>query len=136
MRARPARLAAAALAAALFAPAARAAAQAAPALTPVAVFRFSAPRGADLPAEVTVADSAGTLVGRYRLAGARAVRPLAVEVLGDDLILQDETPAGLLTLRLAGQNDPAAAPAGAALGEWFLGARHGVLARRVVVAAR
>jgi hypothetical protein len=103
-----------------------AAVAAAPApLRTVAVYRFGASREAGLPSQVTVADSAGRLVASYRLPGSVAARPMMVDVLDTDIILQGATPTGMLTIVLYGQNDPVAA--GAIDGRWSLGEQHGAL---------
>jgi len=104
-----------------------------PAVRTVAVYRFAGTRDAGIPAEVTVADSAGRLVASYRLPGARTARPMEVAVLDTDpgdLVLDGETPSGQLTLQLYGQNDPAAA--GSVAGRWWLGGLQGALRGRVV----
>lgn len=89
-----------------------------------ATFRFTRRAAAGLPAEVTVADSAGTIVAGYRLDGDRATRPMAVVVIDADLVLQAETPSGLLTVVLDGQNAPAPGPM---TGRWWLGDARGAL---------
>src|SRR5215217_4880102 len=66
----------------------------------VAVYRFTRSRVAGLPSEVTVADSAGQLVARYRLAAGGAEQPMLLTFIGDKLVLQSETPQGVLTLLL------------------------------------
>ena len=101
---------------------------AAPART-LAVYRLG--RGgaapADLPVRVTVADSAGTLVARYLADGVAREAAMAVTVMDTDLVLQAETPSGLLTLVLERQND---APPSELTGRWWLGADAGVLRAR------
>ena len=97
----------------------------APILRTVAVYRFPSPRDAGMPAQVTLADSSGQLVAAYRLAGARSVSPMMVEVLNNDLVLQGETPSGVLTLVLYRQAAPEAT--GAFAGHWLLGDRQGEL---------
>lgn len=100
-------------------------AAATPAARTVATYRFVGWRAAELPLEITVADSGGTLVATARTAGARRATPLLVTLVESDLVFQSETPAGVLTLRLARQNEPdAAAPLE---GEWWLGGEHGTL---------
>jgi hypothetical protein len=99
-----------------------------PATRTVASFRFVPRRGLDMPAQVTVADSAGVLVASYRLAGARTASPMMVQVIDTDILLQGETPSGLLTLVLYQQNDPA--PAGVSMGRWWLGDQFGELRSR------
>jgi hypothetical protein len=96
----------------------------------VAVFRFAASQNTDMPAQVTVADSAGELVATYRLAGARGAGPMTVDVLNTDLVLQGETPSGALTLVLYRQNDPEVAAARAIVGRWSLGDHQGELRGR------
>jgi hypothetical protein len=90
----------------------------------LASYRFVVQRDAGLPAEVTVADSAGTLVASYRLPGDRAARPMVVTAFETDLVLQGESPSGVLTLHLYRANDPSARRVD---GEWSLGSRHGTL---------
>jgi hypothetical protein len=97
-------------------------------LRPVASYRFAASRPLGLPAQVTVADSAGGLVASYRMPGDRGPRPMLVNVLDTDLVLQGDTPSGVLTLQLYRQNDPGAA--GAVFGKWWLGSRQGELRGR------
>ena len=94
----------------------------------LAVYRIAAPRDAGMPTRVTVADSAGRLVASYSLAGSADARPMLVEAFGTDVVLQGETPSGMLTLRLYGRND--AATPGTAAGHWWLGAQHGELRDR------
>jgi hypothetical protein len=94
----------------------------------VARFRFIPRRGLDMPAQITVADSAGVLVASYRRPGAQAASPMMVQILDTDLLLQSETPSGVLTVVLYQQNDPA--PAGVTLGRWWLGEQSGELRTR------
>ena len=100
-----------------------------PAVRTVAAYRFLAPRAAGLPIEVILADSAGRLVGGFRTEGARTLQPLEVTVLETDIVLQAQSEAGLLTLRLAGQNDPSVRDI---MGRWWLGGRSGELRGRLV----
>ena len=96
---------------------------------PVASYRFAASRRqAGMPDRVTVADSSGVIVARLRLPGAREARPMVVDMLGTDLVLQGETPEGVLTLRLYGQGDPV--DTGSFAGRWWLGEREGTLRGR------
>ncbi|HKG90711.1 MAG TPA: hypothetical protein VKA84_02395 [Gemmatimonadaceae bacterium] len=96
----------------------------------VALYRFATPRrSSGLPALVTVADSAGQLVASFQLPGARGWRPMEVTLIGTDLVLQGETPDGVLTLRLYGQNEPGAAERGLS-GRWWLGGQEGELRGR------
>ena len=96
-------------------------------LRPVAVYRFEASRVAGIPSQVTVADSAGTLVATFRLPGSSEPRPMMVELVGEDLVLHGDTPAGVLTLVLYGQSDGATAPL---TGRWMLGSQQGELSGR------
>jgi hypothetical protein len=105
--------------------AARPVVRSAPASRPLAIYRLTGARDGALPATVTVADSAGTLVASYRLPGARDEQPMAVFVLDTDLVLQGETSTGILTLQLVGLND--AEPAGAITGRWWLAGQSGAL---------
>ena len=97
----------------------------APILRTVAIYRFPSPREAGMPAQVTLADSSGQLVAIYRLATARGAGPMMVEVLNSDLVLQGETPSGVLTLVLYRQAAPEVT--GAFAGHWSLGDRQGEL---------
>jgi hypothetical protein len=105
----------------------RPAAPAAALVRTAATFRFARRDAAGFPAEVTVADSAGQLVARYRLDGDRAARPMAVTVIDTDLVLQAETRSGLLTVVLDGQNAQAPGPV---TGRWWLGDADGTLRGR------
>jgi hypothetical protein len=102
----------------------------APAARPrtVAAYRLATLPGAGA-AHIALTDSAGTLVARLRLDGDRAPRPMAVEVIDTDLLLQAETPRGVLTLLLQGQNDGDAT--GALAGRWWLAGAEGTLRGRV-----
>jgi hypothetical protein len=102
-----------------------AATAAAPLPRTVAVYRFGAPREAGMPTQVTVADSVGQLVATFRLSGAGAARPMRVDVLNTDLVLQGDTPSGVLTLVLYRQNE--SEPAGTFAGRWSLGEQQGTL---------
>ena len=95
----------------------------------VATYRFTGARDAAMPTQVTIADSAGVLVASFRLPGDRAARPMAVDLTEADLVLQGETPAGMLTLRFYQRGDAAAA--GLVAGRWWLGTQDGPLRGRV-----
>jgi hypothetical protein len=99
------------------------------AVRPLAVYRFTTSRVAGLPAEVTVADSAGQLVASYRLPGDRADQPMLALIVGDDLVLQAETPRGVLTLQLRQQAD---AEPTVVTGTWRLEDREGSLRGRIL----
>lgn len=107
------------------------------AIRPVATLRFAGWRDGGMPAAVVLADSLGTLVARVQ--GARgAASPMLVTVLEREYILQGETPAGVFTVRLDRQDDPAAG--GPVTGQWWLDGRGGGtfrgVARRTEVATR
>ena len=97
----------------------------------VAVYRFSAPRTTRMPEVVTVTDSAGQLAASFRLPGARVARPMEISVIESDLVLQGQTPTGVLTLRLYRQYDGDAATR-PVTGRWWLAGEEGVLRGRPV----
>jgi hypothetical protein len=98
---------------------------------PVATYQLST-RSSRLPERITVADSAGGLVASFRLPGDRTAYPMLVVVMGSDLVLQGETPAGILTLELFDANASTEAPtrAGAPKGRWHVDAQQGDLLGR------
>lgn len=93
----------------------------------LAVYRFNPAPIDGIPAEVTVADSAGQLVAWFRLPGDRVAQPMLAVVVGDDLVLQGETPRGVLTLQLAEANEEPSQ----IVGRWRLEEREGTLRGRV-----
>lgn len=95
----------------------------------LATYRFTGARDAAMPTQVTIADSAGVLVASFRLPGDRDARPMAVDLTEADLVLQGETPAGVLTLRFYQRGD--AVGAGLVAGRWWLGTQDGTLRGRV-----
>ena len=93
----------------------------------LAIYQFDGSHDG-IPAQVTVADSAGKVVASYRLRGGWAERPMTVEVADSDILLQAQTPRGTLTMVFYQQNDPdAAVPL---VGLWSLGTRQGELRGR------
>lgn len=98
-------------------------------VVPVAVYRFRAAHAAGIPAQITVADSAGQLVASFRLPDEARSHPMMVDADGGGLVLQGETPAGILTLLFS---DPDANSAGATAGHWWLEGRDGDLRGRVI----
>jgi hypothetical protein len=98
-----------------------------PAPRTIVVYRFVT-RDPLLPVQVTIADSAGRLVGTFRLPGERDARPMQVDILENDLVLQANTPSGVLTIVLYRQND--SETTGSFKGEWILGTRQGELSGR------
>jgi hypothetical protein len=101
----------------------------APVIRTIAVYRFTASRILRLPTTITVADSAGQLIANFRLPNVANPGAMSVEVMGNDIILQGETPRGLLTLVLYRQN--AADVPSDFVGYWSLGdVEHGDLRGR------
>lgn len=92
----------------------------------VATYEFKGTRQAiNFPTKITVTDSAGTLVASTVLQGEKTQRPLTVAVIESDLVLQGETPDGVLTIVLDKQADgprPSVAD-----GRWSLGRSEGKL---------
>lgn len=86
------------------------------------------PRDLDFPRSVTVADSAGTILARIDVAGISRAIPMTVTVIDTDLVLQGQTPGGLLTLVLDKQNE--GGETRLATGSWTLGRTEGRLRAR------
>ena len=96
----------------------------------VATYDFGfARRAVAFPSSVTVADSAGTLVAQAAIAGQRREVPMTVTMLETDLVLQGETPDGVLTMVLDQQNEVGSMRV--ASGRWMLGTAEGTLRGRV-----
>jgi hypothetical protein len=98
----------------------------------LAVYRLDAPPRARLPLAVTVTDSAGSVVATYQPADRGPARPMTVSVVDSGLVLQGETPTGVLTVLLFPDEPEATArPAANAgggqrvVGRWSLGTRGG-----------
>ena len=89
----------------------------------------TSPRARAFPRVVTVADSAGTLVATATLPRGDEPLPMTVTPLETDLVLQAETPEGLLTLVLEKQNEGGARPLTS--GRWMLGQSEGKLRGKV-----
>lgn len=101
----------------------------APAIRTVAVYRFTASRILRMPTTITVSDSAGQLVANFKLPNVSQPGAMSVEVMGNDIILQGETPRGLLTLVLYRQNSGDVPSS--FVGYWSLGnEEHGELRGR------
>lgn len=94
----------------------------------VATYRFDMAHRGAFPSIVTVADSAGILVASARMPGESAARPLEVTVLQSDVIVQGETPSGILTLTLSRESQGGARPL--TTGRWSLGNEVGKLKGR------
>jgi hypothetical protein len=93
----------------------------------VAQYHFAEPYRRGMPTLVTVSDSAGSLVARFRVAGDRASRPMVVSSDGSDLVLQGQSPVGMLTLQLFAQNEPGNETS---VGRWQLAGYAGTLRAR------
>jgi len=94
----------------------------------VATYRFDMAHRGAFPSIVTVADSAGILVASTRMPGEEASHPLEVTVLQSDVIVQGETPSGVLTLTLSREGHGGATPL--STGRWSLGNEVGKLKGR------
>jgi hypothetical protein len=82
-----------------------------------------------MPTTITVSDSAGQLVANFKLPNVSQPGAMSVEVMGNDIILQGETPRGLLTLVLYRQNSGDVPSS--FVGYWSLGnEEHGELRGR------
>jgi hypothetical protein len=103
---------------------------AAPTVRPVATYYVAGTRGdVGMPGRVTVADSTGVLVAQVQIIGERAPRTMAVTVIENDLVLQAETPRGLLTFVLEKQNGQ---PSARLRGRWALGVDRGPVKGRLL----
>ncbi|HYW50894.1 MAG TPA: hypothetical protein VE861_09820 [Gemmatimonadaceae bacterium] len=92
----------------------------------VATYDFrNAPTTAAFPRSVTVADSAGVILARVTLPGVTRSVPMEVTVIESNLVLQGETPDGLLTLVLDRQNEGGEVKLDS--GTWTLGKAQGRL---------
>ena len=85
----------------------------------VATYRFDMAHRGVFPSIVTVADSAGMLIASAKLPGERVAREMTVTILDADVVLQGETPHGVLTLVLNRQNEGGQTPL--TTGRWSLG---------------
>jgi len=95
----------------------------------VATYDFrNAPANASFPSSVTIADSAGALIARVDFAGTVRSIPMLVTVIEHDLVLQGDTPDGLLTLVLDKQNEGGTNRL--TTGTWTLGKAEGKLRGR------
>jgi hypothetical protein len=95
----------------------------------VAAYDFrNAPATAAFPRSVTIADSAGALIARVDFAGTVRSIPMLVTVIERDLVLQGDTPDGVLTLVLDMQNE--GGPNRLTTGKWTLGKSEGTLRGR------
>ena len=90
-------------------------------------FRTSA-TNASFPRSVTIADSAGAIIARVDFAAATRSVPMLVTVIDNDLVLQGDTPDGVLTLVLDKQNEGGSTRL--ATGTWTLGKATGTLRGR------
>ncbi len=90
----------------------------------VAVYRLLTFHSAGLPSQIVISDSAGRLVASYRLRADARSYPMMLDVSTSGLVLQGETPQGILTLYLY---DPSTPSEGRADGHWWLGDQQGDL---------
>ena len=90
----------------------------------------NSPRDFAFPRQVSVVDSAGTLVAKASMLGDAREIPLTVTIMDSDLVLQGQTADGVLTLVLENQNEAAEAKGGTT-GRWILGNNRGTLRLRV-----
>jgi hypothetical protein len=96
---------------------------------PIVTYRFVGWRGADLPTEVSLADSAGTFVAHYRTPRTPDARPMSVDVRGENVYMIGDTPAGVLSIEFYERSRTARD--GVLEGRWTLGARSGELRGRL-----
>jgi len=95
----------------------------------VASYDFrNAPRDIAFPRNVTVADSAGSLLATVSVADDVRTIPMTVTIIERSLVLQGLTDDGVLTLVLDRQNEGGTTTL--ASGSWTLGSRHGQLRGR------
>ncbi len=77
------------------------------------------------PRTVTVADSAGTILARVAMGTEQRSIPMTVTIIESNLVLQGQTPEGLLTLVLDRQNEGGETKLSS--GTWTLGRNSGQL---------
>lgn len=97
----------------------------------VATYEFGANRSLRaFPMRIVVADSAGMLTASAVIPGETAARSMTVTPMESDLVLQGETPEGVLTLVLEQQNK--GGDARLTSGRWILGSVEGTLRGRAI----
>ena len=94
------------------------------ALHTVAIYQLDASRTIGMPNQVTLADSLGKLFATFTLPGNRTEQPMMVDVTDTDIVLQGQTPSGIVTLVLFQSTPGTLAPL---RGHWYLGEREGEL---------
>jgi hypothetical protein len=95
----------------------------------VATYEFGAGRSLQaFPLRVVVADSAGVLTASAVIPGETETLPMTVTPMESDLVLQGETPEGVLTLVLEQQNKGGSERLTS--GRWILGSVEGSLRGR------
>lgn len=94
----------------------------------VAAYDFWNGPSASFARSVTIADSAGTIIAKVELANERRSIPMTVTVIESSLVLQGETPDGVLTLVLDRQNEGGTTTLDS--GTWTLGRTSGQLRRK------
>jgi hypothetical protein len=95
----------------------------------LAVYRLSTTGENHLPAQLSLADSAGVVLASVSFDDGRAPVPMEVTLREADLVVRGDTPAGRLTLWLDGQNENSA-PIARLTGRWRLGSEQGALLGR------
>ena len=95
----------------------------------LAVYRLSTTGENHLPAQLSLADSAGVVLASVSFDDGRAPVPMEVTLREADLVVRGDTPAGRLTLWLDGQNENSA-PTARLTGRWRLGSEQGALLGR------
>ena len=98
-------------------------------LRTVAIYQFEAARNSGMPSQVVLADSLGKLFASFTLPGNRTEQPMMVDVTDSDIVLQGQTPTGILTLVLFQSSPGTLTPL---RGHWYLGERQGELLGRGV----
>ncbi len=94
----------------------------------VAAYDFWNGPSAAFARSVTIADSAGTIIAKVELANERRSVPMTVTVIESNLVLQGDTPDGVLTLVLDRQNEGGKTTLDS--GTWTLGRASGQLRRK------
>lgn len=94
----------------------------------LAKYSFEGRYSPEMPIEVMVSDSLGTVIGSYRVRGSSTTRPLQAQVEGTDVFLQAPTRAGTLTIVIyqLGERERSSD----VIGHWMLGDKQGELLRR------
>lgn len=94
----------------------------------IAIYSFEGARDPSMPSAVTIVDSAGTIIGTYRVRGNSDERVMNAEVEGMDLRLEAATPSGELTIVIYEIGERPRSTT--VVGRWMLGNKQGELVRR------